>query len=166
MSLQGDIDTIDSTFGYTTQNSKVIKASQDRLYLAFTNPEALAIWLAPGEMTGQVHKFDLKVGGGYQMSLFYPPSEKESRGKTTDKEDRYSAMFLVLVPNKRIVQAITFDSEDPAFSGEMTMEVILEAMDIGTKVTIMFSNIPLGISLKDNEAGTISSLDKLARFVE
>ena len=150
----------------TTQNSKDIKATQEALYQAFTNPAALEIWLAPGEMTGKVYSFDLRVGGGYQMSLFYPPSEKESRGKTSEKEDRFTARFVELTPYKRIVQAITFDSVDPAFAGEMIMEVTFEAKDPGTRVTILFSNIPSGTKPEDNEAGTQSTLEKLARYVE
>jgi uncharacterized protein YndB with AHSA1/START domain len=150
----------------TTQNSKDMKATQEALYQAFTNPAALEIWLAPGEMTGKVHSFDLRVGGGYQMSLFYPPSEKESRGKTSEKEDRFTARFVELTPYKRIVQAITFDSSDPAFSGEMIMEVTFEAKDAGTGVTILFRNLPSGIRPEDNEAGTQSTLEKLARYVE
>ena len=105
----------------TTQNSKDIKATRETLYRAFTNPAALEVWLAPGEMTGKVHSFDLRVGGGYRMSLFYPLSEEQSAGKTTEKEDRFTARFTELKPHKRIVQAITFDSSNPAFSGEMIM---------------------------------------------
>ena len=150
----------------TTQNSKDIKATKEALYEAFTNPAALAVWLAPGEMTGKIHKFDLRVGGGYRMSLFYPESEKESRGKTSEKEDRFTARFLELTPYKKIVQVITFDSSDPAFSREMIMEVTFEAKDAGTRVTILFKNIPPGIRPGDNGAGTKLSLEKLARYVE
>src|SRR5437773_8039549 len=67
----------------STRNSKFIKATPEALYRAFTDPAALAIWLAPGDMTGEVHSFDYRVGGGYQMSLYYPSSEKTLRGKTS-----------------------------------------------------------------------------------
>lgn len=50
------------------------------------------------------------------MSLYYPSSEEEFHGKTGDKEDRFTSRFLELTPPERIVQAITFDSDDPAFS--------------------------------------------------
>lgn len=150
----------------STRNSKVIKASQEALYRAFTDPEALAVWLAPEGMTGKVHRFDGRVGGGYQMSLYYPPSEETFRGKTAEREDRYTARFVELTPPARIVQAITFDSDDPAFLGEMTMLVTLDAEDEGTRVTIEFQNIPSGIRPEDNEAGTQSSLEKLARYAE
>jgi uncharacterized protein YndB with AHSA1/START domain len=144
----------------------LIKAPREALYRAFTNPEALAIWLAPEGMTGKVHEFDLRVGGGYRMSLFYPESEKVYRGKTAEREDRFSARFVELAPPARIVEAITFESEDPAFAGEMIMTVTLEESDGRTEVTILFDNIPPGIRPEDNDAGTRSSLEKLARYVD
>lgn len=149
----------------STQNSKFIEAPPVAVYRAFTDPEALAAWLAPGDMTGKVHSFDLRVGGGYQMSLYYPASDAGARGKTADGEDRYWACYVELVPAKRIVQAITFDSADPAFSGEMMMNVTLDARHGGTNVTIAFENLPSGVRPEDNESGTRSALDKLARYV-
>jgi uncharacterized protein YndB with AHSA1/START domain len=71
-----------------------------------------------------------------------------------------------LTPPKRIVQAIIFDSADPAFSGEMTMVVTFEAEEGGTTVSILFENIPPGIRPEDNEMGTQLTLEKLARYVE
>jgi len=150
----------------STQNSKWIKATPEALYRAFTNPAALAVWLAPGDMTGKVHRFDGRVGGGYEMSLYYPSSEQTVRGKTADREDRYTARFVELTTARRIVEAITFDSVDPAFGGEMIMEVTFEAEDGGTTVSILFKDIPPGIRPEDNEAGTRSTLEKLARYVE
>ena len=100
------------------------------------------------------------------MSLYYPPSEQASRGKTSEREDRFTARFVELTPPTRIVQAISFDSADPAFVGEMTMVVTFEESDGGTEVTIVFEHIPPGILPEDNEAGTRSSLEKLARYIE
>ncbi len=150
----------------TTKNSKSIRATAKKLYQAFTEPKALEVWLVPGKMTAKVHNFDLRVGGGYQMSLFYPPTDKTSQGKTTNKEDRYTSRFLELIPNKRIVQAITFDTENPDFSDEMIMEVTFEEDRSETTVTIVFKNIPSGIRPEDNEEGTKSSLEKLTQYVE
>ena len=150
----------------TTKNSRLIKASPEALYRAFTDPAALAAWLAPDNITAKIHEFDLRVGGGYEMSLFYPQSDQEARGKTAEREDRFSAQFLELTPPKRIVEAIRFHSADAVFSGRMFMIATLEDRDDGTEVTILFDNIPAGISAADNEAGTRSSLEKLARYVE
>ena len=46
------------------------------------------------------------------------------------------------------------------------MVITFEAEGAGTKVTILFKNIPSGIRPEDNEAGTESTLEKLARYVE
>jgi uncharacterized protein YndB with AHSA1/START domain len=150
----------------STRTSRVINASREDLYRAFLDPEALAVWLAPEGMTGEVHEFDGRVGGGYRMSLFYPASEETYRGKTAEREDRFTARFVELTPPTRIVEAVTFDSEDPAFSREMTMGVTFEEKNGGTEVTFLFENIPPGIRPEDNDAGTRSTLQKLARFVE
>lgn len=157
---------LDSPSPASTRTSRVIKASREALYQAFTDPSARAVWLAPDGMTGKVHEFDLRVGGGYRMSLFYPASEQVYRGKTAEREDRFTARFVELMPPARIVEAINFDSEDPAFSGEMTMVVTLEERDGGTEVTFLFENIPPGIRPEDNDTGTRSTLEKLARYCE
>ncbi len=151
--------------GQSTRNSKVIKATAETIYKAFTSPSALETWQVPGDMTAKVHHFDLRIGGGYQMSLYYPDSETEMKGKTKGKEDKFTARFIELVPNKKIVQAVNFESPDPEFSVEMIMEVTLEPVDKETRVTFYFKDIPKGIKPEDNEAGTISSLNKLAEYV-
>ncbi|MGH2558424.1 MAG: SRPBCC family protein [Thermomicrobiales bacterium] len=156
----------DANSAASTRTSRIIRAPRVALYRAFLDPAALAVWLSPGEMTGKVHEFDARVGGGYRMSLFYPASEQAYRGKTAEREDRFTARFVELTPPTRIVQAITFDSTDPAFAGEMSMVVTLEESDGGTEVTIAFEHIPSGIRPEDNEAGTRSSLEKLARYIE
>ena len=149
-----------------TRNSRWIKASPEAIYRACTDPAALAAWRAPDDMTGEVHRFDARVGGGYTMSLYYPSSEETFRGKTSSREDRFTARFVELTPPSRIVEAISFDSPDPAFSGEMLMEVTLEPGQGGTTVTIDFKNLPPGVRPEDNQAGTQSALEKLARYVE
>lgn len=152
--------------GQTTKNSRDIKASTDKIYHILTDPTALIKWQVPGDMTAKIHYFDLKVDGGYQMSLFYPDKEISMKGKTAQKEDKFSARFLELIPNKKIVEVIEFDSSNRDFGGEMIMEIILQPIDIGTRVTFLFKDIPIGIRPEDNEAGTISSLEKLAKLVE
>jgi uncharacterized protein YndB with AHSA1/START domain len=130
------------------------------------DPDELVSWLPPAEMTGMFHEFDARIGGGYRMSLFYPESEKEFRGKTADREDMVNVRFVELTPPRRIVEAVTFTSDDPAFGGEMTVTVTLDDVPDGTEVTMLFENIPSGIRPEDNEAGAELSLGQLARYLE
>lgn len=149
-----------------TTTSRIIKATPEAIYNAFINPVSLETWQVPGDMKAKVHHFDLKIGGGYQMSLFYPDSENEIKGKTTAKEDKYTARFIDIQPNKKIVEVIQFDTTNPDFAEEMIIEITFDPLDTATRVTFVFKNIPKGIRPDDNEAGTISSLEKLARYVE
>ena len=103
----------DANSAGSTRTSRVIKAPREALSRAFTDHSALAVWLSPGEMSGKVHEFDARVGGGYRMSLFYPSSDLVNRGKTSDREDRFTTRFVELTPPTKIVQAISFDSVDP-----------------------------------------------------
>jgi uncharacterized protein YndB with AHSA1/START domain len=149
-----------------TSTTRFIRAPRESVFHAFADPDALVEWLVPGEMTARIHGFDFRPGGGYAMSLFYPSSEPELRGKTASHEDRYTARYLEVAPPTRIVQAITFDTDDPAFMGEMIMTAAFEERDGGTLATIAFENVPPGIRPEENDAGTRSSLEKLARLVE
>ena len=144
--------------------SATIEATRESIYRAFTDPAALEAWQAPGEMTGTVHDFDLREGGGYDMSLYYP-ADDAGAGKTSASEDRFTTRFLSLEPPARIVQAVTFDTNDPNYSGEMMMTITLAEAGAGTEVTIAYANVPPGISPKDNAAGTRDSLRKLAAYV-
>ena len=159
-------ETILTVMEQTTRNSLTIKASPEEVYQAFTSAKAMETWQAPEGMTARVHRFDFIVGGGYEMSLFYPDSEKKTQGKTQGNEDKYSARFTEIVPNEKIVQVIQFETNDPDLMGEMIMEVTLKPVDQGTEVTYHFRNIPKGIKPADNEEGTISTLQKLARYVK
>jgi uncharacterized protein YndB with AHSA1/START domain len=152
--------------GASTRTSRFIKAEPERIYAAFTDPLALVDWLPPGDMTGKIHAFDARIGGGYRMSLFYPDGDASHRGKTAEKEDIVSVRFVELTPPRRIVEAVQFQSDDPAYSGEMTLEITLEEMSGGTTVTLLFRNLPRGLRAEDNEAGARLSLEQLARRVE
>ena len=152
--------------GASSRTTHVISAPREAVYRAFVSVEALEQWQAPGDMTATVHHIDLRPGGGYTMTLTYPPDTAGSPGKTIDREDRYTARFVELTPPSRIVEAIMFETDDPAFTGEMTMTVDLAKIAGATEVTISFANIPPGIRPEDNDTGTQLSLEKLARYVD
>jgi uncharacterized protein YndB with AHSA1/START domain len=149
-----------------TRTFRIIKAPPEKLYEAFMDPATLIDWLPPAEMTGKIHGFDARVGGGYRMSLFYPPNERSFRGRTSDREDIVDVRFVELAPARRIVEAVNFVTSDPAFFGEMTIVVTFEEMFGGTEVTFLCRNLPPGLRAEDNEAGSRLSLEQLARRFE
>jgi uncharacterized protein YndB with AHSA1/START domain len=152
--------------GASTRTSRVIRARPEELYDAFSNPAVLVEWLPPAEMTGKIHEFDARVGGGYRMSLFYPPDERVFHGKTAEGEDMVRVRFVELAPPRRIVEAVTFVTTDPGLMGEMTMTVTFQEVAGGTEVTLAFDDLPPGLRPEDNDAGARLSLEQLARRFE
>ena len=143
-----------------------MKAPAGAVYAAFMDPDVLMQWLPPPGMRSVLHRFDGGVGGGYALSLFYPEGETRSRGKTTASEDRVEVRFLELAPGQRIVEAVTFVSDDPAFAGTMRIEITFAETAAGTEVTFLCTDLPLGLRPEDNAAGARLSLQQLAQRFE
>ncbi|HEY2039504.1 MAG TPA: SRPBCC domain-containing protein [Edaphobacter sp.] len=154
------------TENFSTRTSRIIQASPEALYNAFLDPEVLVTWLPPAQMTGKIHHFDGRPGGGYSMSLFYPLNEQRFRGKTSDKEDRVNVRFLELVVPSKIVEGIRFVTDDSGLEGEMTMVASFEQLPSGTEVILLFSNLPPGLRPEDNAKGAEISLHQLAQRFE
>ena len=145
--------------------SRVIAAPPARVYAAFVDPEALAAWLPPEGMTATFERFDPRPGGSYRLVLTYSDASRAA-GKASADTDIVEARFVEVVPNARLVQAVDFVSDDPAFAGTMNMTWELTAVDGGTRVDITADDVPDGISAEDHAVGLASSLSNLADHVE
>src|SRR2546430_15572136 len=104
----------------TDRASRVIAAPPERVWAALVNPEALMAWLPPGGMTGRFERFDARPGGSYRMVLTYSDASG-APGKATAESDIVEARFVDIVPGERVVQAVDFVSDDPAYARTMTM---------------------------------------------
>ncbi len=150
----------------TSRASRIIDAAPSDVYNAFVDPSALVEWMPPGNMTGKIHRFDGRVGGGYQMSLYYPDSEPLNRGKTAAKEDRVNVRFVELTPPTQLIEAVNFDSDEASYHGEMTLTATFRPVSKGTEVSIEFTNLPAGVRVEDNDEGARLSLEQLAKRLE
>jgi uncharacterized protein YndB with AHSA1/START domain len=149
----------------TDKASRVVAAPLDQVYAALVDPEALTAWLPPAGMTGTFERFDLHPGGSYRMVLTYA-DRSVAKGKATPGTDVVEARFLDLVPGTRVVQAVEFVSDDPAYAGTMTMTWEVTALEEGTRIDITADDVPDGISAEDHATGMDSSLAKLAGYLE
>jgi uncharacterized protein YndB with AHSA1/START domain len=147
-----------------TRAVRHIRASPESVYRALTDADAVAAWRVPDGMTAVVHEFDASVGGRFRVSLTY--ESPHGRGKTADRTDTYHGRFVELVPTKRVVEEIAFETSDPALHGVMRVTTTLTDADRGTEVVVEHEGIPPGVSAEDNEIGTRMSLEKLAALVE
>lgn len=150
----------------STRTTRVIRADAHAIYAAFVDAAALVAWLPPAGMTGRMHAFDPREGGGYEMSLYYPVDERRFAGKTAAREDRVAVRFVTLAPPHRLVEAVRFVSDDAAYGGEMTLTVTIEPRADGCALTLAFDDIPPGVRPEDNDAGARLSLEQLAQRLE
>ena len=128
------------------------------------DPEALSVWLPPGDMTGTIQQFDPRPGGSYRMVLTYPDGSTTT-GKTTSDTDVVEAHFVELVPDTRIVYAVGFVSDDHAYDGTMFMTWEIAAVAGGSRVEVTADNVPDIVPEADHAAGMESSLAKLAEYL-
>jgi len=149
----------------TDKDSRVVAAPPEQVYAALVDAEALAEWLPPDGMSGRFERFDARPGGSYRMVLTYA-DPSGAPGKSTEGSDVVEARFVDIVPGRRVVQAVDFVSDDPAYAGTMTMAWEVTAVDAGTRVDIVADDVPDGISAEDHAAGLASSLANLAALVE
>lgn len=144
----------------TTQTStvrlhRVLRASPERVFRAFLDPDALAKWLPPHGFTGKVHSLDPRVGGGYRMSF---------TNFTTGKSHSFGGTYRELVPNELIRHTDQF--EDPNLPGEMQVTIALRAVINGTDLQITQEGIPPMIPVEFCYLGWQESLALLAYLVE
>ena len=139
----------------TVRFHRVLRATPDRVYRAFLDPDALVKWMAPHGFTARVHHLDPRVGGTYKMSF---------TNFTSGKSHSFGGEYLELVPNERIRNTDKFD--DPNLPGEMQVTVTLKKVLVGTEVNIVQEGVPDVIPPEACTLGWQESLTLLAQLVE
>ena len=139
----------------TVRLHRVLRTKPERLFRAFTDPEAMVKWLPPHGFTAKVHHIDARVGGTYRMSF---------TNLTTGNGHAFGGEYLELVPNERIVHTDKFD--DPNLPGEMRVTVTMKPVAVGTELNIVQEGIPEMIPVEACYLGWQESLQLLTLLVE
>ncbi|MBI1751398.1 MAG: SRPBCC family protein [Acidobacteria bacterium] len=139
----------------TVKFHRVLRATPERVYRAFTDADAMVKWLPPHGFTGRVHHLEAKVGGTYKMSF---------TNFSTGSSHSFGGTFLELVPGQRIRHTDTFD--DPNLPGEMQTTISIRPVSCGADVEIVQEGIPEVIPTEACCLGWQESLALLAQLVE
>ena len=137
------------------QLHRVFTAPVEKVYRAFTDPDAMASWLPPYGFIAKVHSMELKVGGKYRMSF---------TNFTTGSSHSFGGDYLEIKPNELLKYSDKF--EDPNLPGEMTTTISFKAVSCGTELIAIQEGIPAIIPAEMCYLGWQESLDKLKRLVE
>jgi uncharacterized protein YndB with AHSA1/START domain len=148
----------------TTRLACHIRAPRASVYRALLDPESVQRWMVPEQMTSRIHSFEAREGGTFRISLTY--DRPTTAGKTNTRTDSFHGRFVKLVPDTEVVQAVEFETDDPAMQGEMTITYTLADAGRGTDLVGRHENLPPGVSPADNELGWSMAIDKLAKLVE
>ncbi len=139
----------------TVRLHRVFATTPEKVYRAFTDPDAMCKWLPPNGFTARMHHCDVKVGGTFRMSF---------TNFTTQKALSFGGSYLELVPDERLRYTDKFD--DPNLPGEMVVTVVLKGVLVGTEVHIEQANIPAAIPVEACHLGWQQSLNQLAALIE
>lgn len=139
----------------TIRLHRVLRATPERTYRAFLDPDAMAKWLPPNGFTGKVHQMDAKVGGIYKMSF---------TNFSTGKSHSFGGKYLELTPNERLRYTDRFD--DPNLPGEMITTIIFKKVFCGTELNVTQEGVPAAIPAEACYLGWQESLTLLAKLVE
>jgi uncharacterized protein YndB with AHSA1/START domain len=139
----------------TIRLHRVLRGTPERVFRAFTDPDAMAKWLAPHGFTGKVHGIDARPGGAYRMSF---------TNFTTGKSHSFGGKYLEVKPNELLRYTDKFD--DPNLPGEMQVTVTLKKVSCGTELTVVQEGVPDIIPAEQCHLGWQESLAQLANLVD
>jgi uncharacterized protein YndB with AHSA1/START domain len=134
---------------------RVLKASPEKIFRAFTDATALASWLPPYGFLCTVHEMNVQVGGAFKMS-FHNFSSGHSHS--------FGGKYIDVKPGEFLKYTDIFD--DPNLPGEMMTSVWLKKVLVGTELKILQEGIPAVIPVESCYLGWQESLEKLAKLVE
>jgi len=134
---------------------RVLTASPEKVYKAFTEADAIASWLPPYGFVCKVHSMDVRVGGTYKMSF---------TNFSTGNTHSFGGEYVELKPNEFLKYTDRFD--DPALPGVITTRIELRKVLCGTELFITQEGLPDAIPAEMCYLGWQESLDKLKRLVE
>lgn len=139
----------------TVSLHRVIKASPEKVFRAFSDPIAHSSWLPPYGFVCNIHQMDFRVGGKFKMSFI---------NFSTGNGHSFGGEYLEIKTNEFIKYNDKFD--DPALPGEITTTIWMNKVLCGTELKIVQEGIPDVIPVEMCYLGWQESLEKMKNLVE
>ena len=130
------------------QIRRTFQASPDRLFAAWTTPEELKRWHAPGQLTVAVADVDLRMGGRYRIEMQEPDE---------GAVHKVSGIYRVVDPPNKLVYTWQWEG-DPAET-QVTLEFL--SRGTGTELVLTHEGFADGDSRAHHEQGWTSILERL-----
>ena len=143
---------------------RTLKASPERVFDAFTDPDQLTKWWWPNGFTCPAAEVDLRVGGTYRLAMEWPgsiPSEAQF-------SHQMGGEYYEIDRPRRLVMSGRVVNDEQAELFATLIEVTFDACDGGTSLTIRqsyFEPMPPAEAMAGAEQGWSEQLDKLERLL-
>jgi uncharacterized protein YndB with AHSA1/START domain len=139
----------------TLRLKRTFGAAREKVFRAWTEPEALKKWFAPADdHSTPFAQVDLRVGGKYQIDI------KSPEGKVF----RLGGTFREVRPPEKLVYTWAWEGDKDV--GETLVTVEFREQGTSTEVALTHELFPNEEALKGHDAGWSGSLDRLARMLE
>ncbi len=130
---------------------RVLKASPQRVYQAWTDPALAQQFMCPSEVTVPEIALDVRVGGSYRIVMQREDGEQlVVRGTYRDVR-----------PNERLSMTWQWEEDDPKDEYETLLTIDLTPHGSGTELTLTHEHFQSAQSRTNHEGGWNSMLDKM-----
>jgi uncharacterized protein YndB with AHSA1/START domain len=131
--------------------SKTVAAPRARVFAAWTDPELVKLWFAPGDMTVGDVSIDAKVGGRFRIVM-----------QGADMTPTAIGEYKEIVANEKLVFSWAWES-DP--SQPTIVTVTFHDHGSGTRIELIHERLPSKESRDRHEHGWIGCLGNLAKKI-
>ena len=143
--------------------TRVIKAPRARVFAAWTEPERMRIWFAPGNMTVSTIHSDFRVGGHYRIEMSGIMSNESEPSDAPPRVVAAHGVYREIIPNE-LVSYTWFGSWVP--QNETLVTVTFRDVDGGTELALVHERFE-DVQARDGHLkGWNSTLIKLASLCE
>ena len=143
---------------------RTLKASPERVFDAFTDPDQLTQWWWPNGFSCPAAEVDLRVGGNYRIAMKWPGSIPAEQQFSHYLGGEY---YEIDRPHRLVMSGRAINDEQGEIFATL-IEVTLEAREGGTHLTMrqsFFEPMPPPDALAGAEQGWSEQLDKLERLL-
>lgn len=115
----------------TVQLHRVFSAPPERVFRAFTDPDALVKWMPPHGFSAHIEYAEISTGGSYRMHF---------TNFSTGTKHSFHGKYHQVIPNQLLRYTDHFDA--PELAGEIEVTIELKEVSVGTEVRITQTGLP------------------------
>lgn len=136
--------------------TRVVRASRDRVFHAWTDPTALSRWFHPVGFTSPAAEADVRVGGTFRVGM-KPPEGNAIYASGT---------YVEIEPPSRLAFTWQWEGTEYDQLGETLVTLDFHEVSDGTEIRLQHEQIPDEAARRQHAEGWNSCLESLTRWLD